>query len=357
MNNAATNNKSNTVQLCINGTALTDIESCNVFLEVFSAKFWNTSNISLPTCQTAGVAHATLASFNCTLIDVAAALQLCPNSSSNPDNISFKLLKVIGKYIVYPLNIIYQHSLFEGSFPRIWKHAAVIPLFKGKGSRSSPANYFPISRCHCLGKLLERIVHPQLTSFLKDNDPLSGKQHGFTTGKSTPTNLLACESSISEMEATGHEYIILTFDFTEAFDKVQHSHVISSAADLSIEGRALKWLSSFLSGRTFQVRIGNTLSELATVESGVIQGSTLGPILYKISIISLLRKLTLPSQGFTDDLKFVADVIAHSRYRISRRLTLLACGQTNIVCRYQLKNVRSFIADVTSQTMITQSIM
>ena len=107
------------------------------------------------------------ASFNCTPTDIAAALQLCPNSSNSPDYISFKLLKIIGKYIVYLLNIIYQHSLFEGSFPRIWKHAAVIPLFKRKGSRYSSANYRPISLCHRLGKLLERIVRPQLTSFLK----------------------------------------------------------------------------------------------------------------------------------------------------------------------------------------------
>ena len=165
MNNAVTNKKSNTVQLCTNGIALTDIESCNAFLDVFSANFCNTSNISLLTCQTAGVAHATLAPFNCMPTDVAAALQSCPNSSSSPENISFKLLKIIGKYIVYPLDIVYQHSLFEGSFPRIWKHAAVILLFKGKSSRSSQANYRPISLCHCLGKLLERIVHPQLTIY------------------------------------------------------------------------------------------------------------------------------------------------------------------------------------------------
>ena len=67
------------------------------------------------------------------------------------------------------------------------------------------------------------------------------------------------------MEAAGHAYDKLSFDFTKAYDRIQHSHVISSAADLGIEGRALKWLSSFLSGRTFQVRIGNALSDLATV--------------------------------------------------------------------------------------------
>ena len=36
INNAVTNNKSNTVQLCTNGTALTDIESYDAFLDVFS---------------------------------------------------------------------------------------------------------------------------------------------------------------------------------------------------------------------------------------------------------------------------------------------------------------------------------
>ena len=82
-----------------------------------------------------------------------------------------------------PLQRHYQHILFEGSFPKIWKHAAVNPLFKGEGFRSSPAKYRPISLCHCLEKLVESTVHPQLTSFLKDNDLLSDKQHGVTTGE------------------------------------------------------------------------------------------------------------------------------------------------------------------------------
>ena len=68
------------------------------------------------------------------------------------------------------------------------------------------------------------------------------------------------------------------------------------------------------------VRIGNALSDLATEQFGVIQGSILGPILHNISINPLLRKLTLPSQGFADDLKFVADVIALSRYRIQQEV-------------------------------------
>jgi hypothetical protein len=35
-----------------------------------------------------------------------------------------------------PLNIIFQRSFYDGIFPNAWKHAVVIPLYKGKGARA-----------------------------------------------------------------------------------------------------------------------------------------------------------------------------------------------------------------------------
>ena len=176
------------------------------------------------------------------------------------------------------------------------------------------------------------------------------------------------------MEAAGHVYDILSFDFAKAFDRVQHSQVISSAADLGIEGRALTWLSSFISGRTFQVRIGNALYDLATVQSGVIQGSTLGPILYNISINPLLRKLALSSQGFAADLKFVTDVLAHSRNRMQqevdnislwadehctllliKKCTVLHCGRQQPNSDYTIHHVVMKRVDVLSDLSVIRS--
>lgn len=241
------------------------------------------------------------------------ALHLCPNKASCPDGISFNLLKEISGLIASPLNTVFQHSLFEGIFPKAWKHAVVIPLYKGKGQRGSPENYRPISLCQCLGKLLERIVHDQLVRYIGENNLLYGSQHGFRAGRSTMTNLLDCEAKIAEIISDGHPYDIISFDFAKAFDKAPHDKVVNAIAALGIKGRALEWLSSFLAGRTFSVRVGDSLSPTADVTSGVIQGSTLGPVLYDIFIDSLLRKIKLPSQAFADDFKFIADVIAQPR--------------------------------------------
>ena len=78
----------------------------------------------------------------------------------------------------------------------------------------------------------------------------------------------------------------------------------------------MKWLESFLTGRTFRFRIGDTLSDTPLIFSGVIQGSTLEPIFYDIFIDSLLSRITLPSEGFADGFKFLADVSAYTAHQI-----------------------------------------
>ena len=50
----------------------------------------------------------------------------------------------------------------------------------------------------------------------------------------------------------------------------------------NIEGASVRWFRSFLTGRSQQVKINNTLSTSKNLQSGVPQGGILSPILFVI---------------------------------------------------------------------------
>lgn len=50
-----------------------------------------------------------------------------------------------------------------------------------------------------IGKLLQTVEHFQLITFINDNQPVCNKQHVFTAGRSTLTNLLASETAIANV--------------------------------------------------------------------------------------------------------------------------------------------------------------
>ena len=68
-----------------------------------------------------------------------------------------------------------------------------------------------------------------------------------------------------------------------------------------MKGSALKFFSSFLPNRTHQVWLGNSVSNVERVISGVVEGSVLGPNLFNVVEDSLHRRIQLPHVGYADD--------------------------------------------------------
>ena len=66
-----------------------------------------------------------------------------------------------------------------------------------------------------------------------------------------------------------------------------------------------------MTGRTQRVQCEG-LSTLAAVTSEVIQGSSLGSILWSIFMDSLLSEIDIPSVAFADDFKLFASLARHS---------------------------------------------
>ena len=67
-----------------------------------------------------------------------------------------------------------------------------------------------------------------------------------------------------------------------AFDTFDHGILLKRRHDIGVRHTVLEWFKSFLDGRTFMVKIEQTMSARSECRCVVSQGSVLGPMLYNV---------------------------------------------------------------------------
>ncbi|XP_063907420.1 uncharacterized protein LOC135125696 [Zophobas morio] len=141
-----------------------------------------------------------------------SALYLSCNSG--PDGIPSVVLKNCNYTLSLPLFILFKTSLNLGIFPHAWKNSYIIPVFKS-GQRQRIDDYRGVCNQSVDPKLLD--------------------------------------------------------NFAKAFDRVNHRLLILKLRKLGFTDLTISWLTSFLTDRKQQVRIGKYISDHFDVSSGVPQ--------------------------------------------------------------------------------------
>jgi len=88
--------------------------------------------------------------------------------ASGCDNLHSTFLKDSRNAIKTPLCHIINLSLKCGIVPNAWKSARIVLVYKS-GLRAAFDNYRPISILPIISKIIEKIVHKQLITFLEEN--------------------------------------------------------------------------------------------------------------------------------------------------------------------------------------------
>ena len=218
------------------------------------------------------------------------------SKSSGIHQLSSKLLKDSFKVLIDKLTYLFNLSITTTTFPVQWKKALVIPIPKTPNPHTVE-NFRPISLLPLPGKILEKLIHKQLSYHLEDHDYLSDSQFGFRKQRSTThavSQLLnQIYTNINRSVITAAVYI----DFSKAFNCVQHSTLLKKLMEYRIGQEAISWLESYLESREQRTLVNNDYSQWLPVPQGVPQGSVLGPLLYIIYSNDIAQKIK--NSGFT----------------------------------------------------------
>ena len=121
-----------------------------------------------------------------------------------------------------------------------------------------------------------------MIEFINQNNILSPNQFGFRKGLSTESAIIKLIDKVHKGLNKIHHTVAIFMDLSKAFDVLSHNILFKKLEHYGFRGNFLDLLMSYISNRKYFVSANGFTSDTKTVNIGVPQGSTLGPLLFFI---------------------------------------------------------------------------
>ena len=135
-----------------------------------------------------------------------------------------------------------------------------------------------------------------MIKFIDKYGILSKEQYGFRKNMGTDTALANYVNRILKGLDEKLYTVSIFMDLSKAFDVLKHKILKSKLEHYGFRNNFLKFIMSFVENRNYFVSANGNISHTKTVNIGVPQGSTLGPLLFLIYINDMIN--------CSEDLKF-----------------------------------------------------
>ena len=122
---------------------------------------------------------------------------------------------------------------------------------------------------------------------MTDNNLFAIEQYGFRSGHSTELAALHLIDYLTKQMDVGEIPINIYIDLSKAFDTLDHTILLEKLRYYGIRGVAHKLMLNYLSHRYQYVEYNGVQSSSQHINTGVPQGSILGPLLFSFYINDL----------------------------------------------------------------------
>lgn len=216
-------------------------------------------------------------------IIVSKCLHRIHSNAIGADNISLRMLLLSEPHILEHITFIFNTIIITNIYPDIWKLANIIPLVKCADPQEF-SHLRPISILCTLSKAFELVLNDQINEFDQCHNIIPNIQSGFRTNHSTVTALQKITSDI--MQAIDNKtYVCLTLlDYSQAFNMLDFDVMRQKLKYFGFSDNAVDLINNYLRCRRQRVILDGQSSDLLPVESGVPQGSVIGPKLFSLYI-------------------------------------------------------------------------
>jgi hypothetical protein len=232
-------------------------------------------------------------------------LKLKPSSASGDDALPGFILKDCAQILVTPLHFLYNLILTTSVYPCLWKVGKICPIFKS-GKKNIISNYRPVTILPHISKVFESIIYSYI--YTNVQNVISEHQHGFFRGRSTSTNLSCISHFISAALDKNTQVDVIYTDFSKAFDRIDHNILLNKLRHFGFSDSLLNLFESYLSDRFCYGNVLGFYSARLVVNSGVPQGSNLGPLLFLLFINDIVEIFSLNELLFADDVKLYSTI-------------------------------------------------
>jgi len=232
--------------------------------------------------------------------------------AAGPDAILPEMVKYGGSSTVTVLHLLFNKISEHNEIPEDWKKAFIAPIYKGKGNDDDVANYRPISLTCICRRIFERIV---LSELLLHVGKLNCIQSGFRQNRQTLHQVYLLKEIVEKNPNTINVFL----DFKAAYDLVDRRILWKKLEQkFNCDLSTIQRLRTLFDNNTSHLVVNGVIGPEIRNKRGLIQGSSLSPILFNFFINELLDLLAASPHKIvtnpirTNFLAFADDVKLHA---------------------------------------------